>query len=262
MFTVGIITCQILELEFVRVLSADPDVSAVWIVEDEFADTLIRMMENENRPAVHRLTTLDGFTPAQTDPERFSLLIRVMEVGLHSNIPVLKRGVTDAVNAMASYVDAVLLGYGLCGNAFHNAGDLFGEIPVPVILPMDVDGPVDDCVGLIIGGRENYYAEQCTCAGTMFMNAGFSRHWKKIMGSDIPERLRHKKNEIMNRLMDGYRRSLLLTTPVLGEDELRRNTREFNERYGLETDVRSGTLKLLENAWAEAKRAATGSRWP
>jgi hypothetical protein len=54
---------------------------------------------------------------------------------------------------------------------------------------------VDDCVGLIIGGRENYYARQRECAGTWFMNAGFSRHWQTMIDSDIPEKLLPKKTK-------------------------------------------------------------------
>ena len=113
----------------------------------------------------------------------------------------LQRQVVSAVKEMARNVDSVLLGYGLCGNALNHAQDLFSEVSVPVMLPMDEDHPVDDCVGLIIGGRENYYAQQRECAGTMFMNAGFSRHWEKFMYPILPEKLLPKKDEILKRMM-------------------------------------------------------------
>jgi hypothetical protein len=177
-----------------------------------------------------------------------------MEVGLHANISVLKREVIGAVEAMAPFIDAVFLGYGLCGNALADAPALFKNVSVPVLLPMDREGPVDDCVGLIIGGRENYYEEQCRCAGTMFMNAGFSRHWKTIMSADVPPKMAHKKEAILKRLMAGYQRSLLLPTPVLGEAALERNVSEFNRAYGLRTESRPGTLDILEKTWEKAKR--------
>ena len=85
---------------------------------------------------------------------------------------------------MAPYVDAILLGYGLCGNALKDHEELFLDSRVPVFLPMDGDHPVDDCVGLIIGGRENYYEEQCKVAGTMFINSGFLRHWETLFHED------------------------------------------------------------------------------
>lgn len=257
MARIGVITCQILELEFAHVLSSDPDVSEIRVINDAFSEELIRILENDGAKKSYRLSAVGDFPEKEEDG--FRVLVRVLEVGLHSNIPILTRGVAEAVAAMASFVDAVILGYGLCGNALGHAADLFKNIRIPVLLPMDGDHPVDDCVGLIIGGRENYYAEQCRCAGTMFMNSGFSRHWKQIFSPSLPEKLAAKKDKVMKRLMANYQRSLILPTPVLGELELRENIREFNETYGLRTECRPGTLALLEDAWKTVKRAARQS---
>jgi hypothetical protein len=251
---VGVVTCQILELEFAHVLSKDPDVSQIWVLHDVFSEELIRVLEKDSLKPVQRATRADEFKTDQING--IAVLIRVMEVGLHSNIPNLTSQVTTAVKELAPFVDAVLLGYGLCGNALKNTSELFKDIPVPVSLPLENENPVDDCVGLIIGGRNNYYAEQCLCAGTMFMNAGFSRHWEKILSFDVPQKLIHKKDKIVKRIMGNYKRSLLLPTTVLGEDELKENTKEFNEKYGLKVETRPGTLTLLESAWEAAKQTA------
>jgi hypothetical protein len=248
----GVVTCQILELEFAHLLSNDPDVTEIWVVHDDFSEELIRILENDRLKPVHRVLHAGEFEADETDG--LAVLIRVMEVGLHSNITILRSAVTTAVKELAPFVDAILLGYGLCGNALKNANDLFKDIPVPVVLPIENGDPVDDCVGLIIGGRKNYYAEQCLCAGTMFMNAGFSRHWEKIISFDVPQKLIHKKEKIVKRIMGNYKRSLLLSTTVLGENELRKNTQEFNERFGLRVETRPGTLTLLESAWEAAKK--------
>ena len=256
MAKLGVVTCQILELEFAHILTNDPDVSDIWVVDDEFSRELARVLGNVAHKPVHRVAGIEAFP--KEDTNGLAVLVKVLEVGLHTNIPNLTRGVTTAVEKMAPFVDAVLLGYGLCGNALNHSDALFKEIPVPVMLPMEQENPVDDCVGLIIGGRENYYAEQCRCAGTMFMNSGFSRHWKKIMSANLPEKLIPKKDKIMKRLMANYERSLILLTPVLGESEMRENIQEFNEKYDLKTDVRLGTLMLLEDAWEAVKKAARG----
>jgi len=254
MSKLGVVTCQILELEFAHVLSRDPDVSEICVLHDVFSEELIRVLEKDSLKPVLRVTRADEFKTDEING--IAVLIRVMEVGLHSNIPNLTSQVTTAVKELAPFVDAVLLGYGLCGNALKNTKALFKDIPVPVSLPLENKDPVDDCVGLIIGGRNNYYAEQCLCAGTMFMNAGFSRHWEKILSFDIPQKLIHKKDKIVKRIMGNYKRSLLLPTTVLSEDELKENTKEFNEKYGLKVETRPGTLALLESAWEAAKRTA------
>ena len=250
----GVVTCQILELEFAHLLATDPEVSQIRVVEDAFSEELIRILEKDRSIPVHRATRGGGLETA--DADGLAVLIRVMKVGLHANIPVLTDEVTRAVKELAPFVDCILLGYGLCGNALKNMDDLFKDIPVPVLIPMEDKNPVDDCVGLIIGGRENYYAEQCRCAGTMFINAGFSRHWKEILSFDLPQHLIHKKDKLVKRMMANYQRSLLLPTAVLGEDQLTENTLEFNQTHGLRVETRPGSLALLKRALQTAKRAA------
>ena len=256
----AVVTCQILELEFAHILSNDTDITETWVVYDDFSKELTRLLEKDRTQRVYRINAAEGFATEKTDG--ITVLVQVMEVGLHTNIPILRRGVLSVVEKIAPLVDAVLLGYGLCGNAFNPEEFPFKDIPVPVMLPLDAEGPVDDCVGLIIGGRDNYYAEQCRCAGTMFMNAGFSRHWETIL-SRVPEKLMDQKERILKRLMGDYKRSLLLPTPVLSETQMRQNTEKFSEKYNLYTETRPGTLALLESAWQKAKQAVlkNRSRW-
>jgi hypothetical protein len=54
--------------------------------------------------------------------------------------------------------------------------------------------------------------------------------------------------------MSGYERSLLLTTPVLSQQEMADNIEQFNATYGLRTEVREGTLDILNRTWARGKR--------
>ena len=251
MANLGIVTCQILELEFANVLNHDSEVADVFVIDNEFSADLLSELKACGKNPVHRLASPEEFEA--TPSTGHNVLLRVMEVGLHSVINKLQSHVVAAAKELARHVDSVLLGYGLCGNALNHAEDLFSEAGVPVVLPMDEDHPVDDCVGLIIGGRENYYARQRECAGTMFMNAGFSRHWPKMIGSDIPKKLLPKKDKIMKRMMRDYKRSLLLPTKVLGETEMMANIEAFNAKFGLRTESTPGTLALLEKAWEETK---------
>lgn len=249
MAVLGIITCQILELEFAHLLANDPEVSAVNILENEFSHEL---RETIRRKSNIRTKSVDSMAEyLSTSSDGLEVIIRVMKVGLHSVIQDLRNGVRQAAIEMEPYVDAILLGYGLCGNALKDHDELLPASVVPVLLPMDGDHPVDDCVGLIIGGRENYYEEQCRVAGTMFINSGFSRHWETML---------HKGRDaekcglvMMKRLMASYERSLLLPTPVASEQELALGIQKFNEIYGLRAEVRPGTLDILERTWSSAK---------
>lgn len=254
MATIGIVTCQILELEVAYIVSNDSQVSDIFVMDNEFSQDLISELKTHKKKPVHPLAVFKNI--GEQPDMRHQVLIRVMEVGLHSDIQKLQRHVVSAVKEMAPHVDSVLLGYGLCGNALSNAQDLFAEVSVPVMLPMDGDHPVDDCVGLIIGGREKYYGQQCKCAGTMFINAGFSRHWQNFMEPSLPEKLLPKKDKILKRMMRDYQRSLLLPTKVLGETEMMANVEAFNAKFNLRTESTPGTLALIEKAWQETKNLA------
>ena len=47
------------------------------------------------------------------------------------------------------------------------------------------------------------------------------------------------------RIFSAYKRSLLIPTPVLSEDQMRQNIEEFNRLFDFSTAVRPGTLEIL-----------------
>ncbi|MHB8202268.1 MAG: DUF1638 domain-containing protein [Desulfomonilaceae bacterium] len=246
--TLGIITCQILELEFAHLLATDPEVASITVLRDHFSEGVIEAFEQKSGSKPHTILYAGEYDPQSSD--EFEVLVRVMELGLHSVIKKLRDTVVKAVFEMAPYVDAVFLGYGLCGNALEKPDELFALAGVPVFLPMETYDHVDDCVGLLIGGRENYYEEQCKIAGTFFMNSGFTRHWKDLIHKNI---CGDKDLAMSKRMMANYERSLILPTPVMGEDEMTANIQEFNDVYGLRSEVRHGSLEILQKNWNNAK---------
>jgi hypothetical protein len=114
---------------------------------------------------------------------------------------------------------------------------------------MDEGHPVDDCVGLIIGGRECYYGELCNVAGTFFMIPGWSVHWKRMFEQEYG----NISVDMAKRLFKHYERSLLISTPIMPEDEMSRNAKEFNKLFGFREEAREGTLRILNDTWRKAK---------
>ena len=170
MATLGIITCEILELEFAYVLGHDDQVEIVTVVEDIYSMGLIESLERDYKRTPRRIPIVKGFS--SSCPESLEVVVRVLELSLHSRKRRLQEGLVTAAKELGRYVDAIVLGYGLCGNALMNHQELFSSAGVPVIMPMDKDHPIDDCVGLIIGVRDIYYGEQRKIAGTFFMIPG------------------------------------------------------------------------------------------
>ena len=49
-------------------------------------------------------------------------------------------------------------------------------------------------------------------------------------------------------------RSLLISTPIMSLEEMKQNSKDFNELFGLRTEVCTGTLGILQRTWETAKK--------
>lgn len=247
MSVIGILTCQILELEIADLIASDWQITTVTVLEDPRSLRLIKRMESKRGTPLHRLSELDRF--AAPEPEGLHVLINVLELGLHRRKESLQEGIVEAAGQMAPHVDALFLGYGLCGNALGNVDHLLAGIRRPVFLPMDDDHPVDDCIGLLLGGREAYYQEQCAVAGTFFVTPGWANHWQQLFTAEFGG----LSLAMARRLFKEYERSLLITTSIMAGKEMRERVDVFNQMMGLRPEERSGSLTLLHQAWESAK---------
>ncbi len=246
MAVIGIITCEILELEFAQLLGADSEVGRVSVLEDRWSERLIALLEARPMCDLQRLPHVRSF---QADPkEPMEVLVRVLELGLHRNQATLRDAISRAAHELRPYVHSLLVGYGLCGNALADPKAAL-DVDVPVFLPTERDRPVDDCVGLCLGGRDTYYAEQCKVPGTFFLTPGWSHHWKRMLDS----RSGKVSTPLLKRILAGYERALLVQTAALAEDEAKRLGLEFSRQTGLRLEVRQGTFDLLTAAWTRAK---------
>jgi hypothetical protein len=243
----GILTCEVLELEFGHLLATDGEIGRITVLEDERSSRLLSALERHANRDVRCISTLDEFRP---DGEcELEVLIRVLELGLHIWPKKLREALVEAAHEMSRYSDAILLGYGLCGNALEAPRELLADIGVPVFIPMDEDHPVDDCVGLLIGGRERYYAQQRKVAGTFFITPGWSSHWQRLFDLQTGG----VNLEMARRMFEHYERTLVISSPVMSEEEMRRSIGEFVELFNFRVETCEGTLSILTRAWEEAK---------
>jgi len=255
MSVIGVITCEILELEFAHLLAQDGDIAGITVRADSHSLGMIAALESKGL-IPRRIPILRDFRAGSTD--QLEVLIRVMELALHNRKRTLQDGLVKAAREMGRHVDALVLGYGLCGNALEKPHELLSDAGIPIFIPMDQDHPVDDCVGLIIGGRECYYREQCRVAGTFFMIPGWTRHWKELFKKEYGQ----FDVEFIKRIfgMSNYERSLLVPDPALPVQEMKRNIEEFNRIFGFRTELLEGSLEFLSKTWESAKKYLKGEK--
>lgn len=246
MAVIGIMTCEVLELEFARLLGEDTEIGRISVLENRHSARLIELLEAQPIHNLQRLPHVHAFQPEPN--ERLEVLIRVLELGLHCNRKLLRDALTKAAHELRPHVNALLLGYGLCGNALEEPRAVL-DVDIPVFLPMDHDHPVDDCVALCLGGRDSYFAEQRKIPGTFFLTPGWSKHWKRMLDPRSGE----MSQPGLKRVLAGYERALLVSTPALTEEEILRRGEEFSRLTGLRLEYRQGTMELLTTAWTAAK---------
>ena len=75
-------------------------------------------------------------------------------------------------------------------------------LDVPIFTPMESDLPMNDCVGIIIGGKDRYYSEQRKVPGTLFITPEWATHWRKILVGKTA----------LKRMLADYERALVLVT--------------------------------------------------
>jgi hypothetical protein len=129
----GVLTCEMLELEFAHLLRSDAEVSRIAVVNDERSTRLIDALELGVATELRRIPGLNEFTASSRDG--LEILIRVLELGLHIWPTKLQEALLEAAQEIAPHVDALLLGYGLCGNALQKPEELLSGLGVPAFIP-------------------------------------------------------------------------------------------------------------------------------
>ncbi len=245
----GLITCEVLEEEWASLLAIDPDIDRFVVLEDAHSRQFIHALELRGCTKIVRIPHLKAY---KAEPScGIVVIVRVLEFGLHRSRNVLRRALADAVRDMDWYADALMLGYGLCGNALDHPEDIL-DVKTPLFMPMDGDQSVDDCVGLLIGGRERYHGEQCRVPGTFFMTPGWTSHWRRLLDKKDTQSTA-SLHDSLKRVFDRYERCLLVVTPAMPEDTMRERCRPFADLLGLRIESCCGSLTIFEKTWQSAK---------
>jgi hypothetical protein len=82
------------------------------------------------------------------------------------------------------------------------------------------------------------------------MIPGWTCHWRRMFDKEFG----NLSVDMARRLFKNYERSLLISTPIMSLDNMRQNSKAFNELFGLRTEVYKGSLSILRKTWGTAKK--------
>ena len=172
----------------------------------------------------------------------------------------------DRIEAEDPDVDAILLGYGLCGGA---TGGLTSK-RVPLVLPR-----AHDCVTIFLGSRERYMREQESAPGTYWFTEDNVKRGNAFMGwllgdSERSEGMKSTYEEYVEKygvenadyLMEAlgewqqhYSRGAFIETGMAPDDVAKERAQQETENRGWRFETVLSDLgiieRLLEGEWNE-----------
>lgn len=172
-----------------------------------------------------------------------------LEYSYHDSPKNLKARIIEISVTLKGKVDAVLLGYGICGSLKN----IEKETGIPT-----ARFKADDCVGVYL--TQEVYEVERKKEHTYFSTPYFSdmdmewheRDWRSKMGPAADDL---DIKEFIVKMFDSYTRTMYVHT--IGERELfERKARKFADDLSLSYETTDGTLSVIEEAIVRVKALA------
>jgi hypothetical protein len=257
---ISIIGCRMFEDEIMHLLENDPEIEKVIVVENNDCDGLRKKMLEAGVP--HKVLPVEEI-PEKQEEKGFTLNIYMLELALHAIPENLKRTVYSKVEAMAPRSDGILVFYGLCGNVLGKIEEDFKALDCKVRILKEENGEiVDDCIGAVLGGREQYLKalKSCRGVGTFFLTPMWAANWREMIRtaglSKNPDDIKMSKFVFDYA---GYKRVARINTGLAYEKDFEACVREFSRLFEFEITDLEGTMKLVENCYAKTKTSVLDS---
>jgi hypothetical protein len=277
----SIVACEILEDELVYVLSKDPEIKRLFVVENRNSFRFVKKLKSENLkpfmfssdklyPTVLEINrkSLGSFTRKFSNTsfckkiydfilnkekkQELTVVVNLLRKGLHSDIDLLQSEVYLNAKEMSKISNGILLFYGKCGFSSEKAQSELHQLGCPIYFLKD-DGKniVDDCISVALGGNEIY-------TKTMLSGNGKGAIYATPMVlSDLNE-TNYKSSESYKKI------SKYLTSPMYSllfkinnqnykDVNFHRNASEFAKIFNMSIVNVNGTMKIAINSYMEAK---------
>lgn len=277
----SIVACEILEDELIYVLSKDPEIKRLFVVENKNSFRFVKKLKSENlKPFIFSSDRLypiiseisrkspGSFTKAFSNipfckkiydfilnkekKQELTVVVNLLRKGLHSDIDLLQSEVYLNAREMSKISNGILLFYGKCGFSSEKVQAELQQLGCPIYFLRD-DGRniVDDCISVALGGNEIY--TQTMLSG----NGKGAIYATPMVLSDLNE-TNYKSSESYKKI------SKYLISPMYSllfkinnqdykDVNFNRNASEFAKIFNMNIINVNGTMKIAINSYMEAK---------
>ncbi len=176
-----------------------------------------------------------------------------LEFGLHLHPDDLKKVIIEKLRSLPTPVDVVFLGYGYC----QVLKGIQMEVDVPVVML-----EYEDCIAAMLT-TDRYHREKNNGGITWFYPAGWAVNGLpglvRLFNLDSAESEGYPPEYFLKLMFDGFSRCLFIDTGIDCSEECRKNSERFADSLGLRHECTRGSLDLIREAWANAKKVAAGT---
>lgn len=253
--TLAIIGCKLFEDEMAYLLSRDQNLEHLIVVGGEDSEGISKKIgQMEHNFTVETIN--EGDIPSEKITKGYSILLWIKPMALHQKPEKLNDDVTTTIRKVQGCCDAVLLFYGLCGNAFKNIEAVTQDFSVPVVILRDRSGNIiDDCIGAVLGGTVEYYEQLKKSSGTFFLTPMWADNWRELFHKVqiLPDSTDIEGAKYVFECV-GYKNVIKLDTGLGDSEKFDAQINEFAEIFNFKKSVISCTTKVMEDSFDQAKR--------
>ena len=260
--SMSIISCKIMQDEIIWILENDSSIDEIIIVDSKNIREFVEKLDKVNlRYKVLSLEDISSLEEIKSECKKYTVLIHLMELGLHRSPKELKIKVYETIKTLAPFSSGILLFYGLCGNVLGDVEKDFerSSTSCPVRILKDKDHRiVDDCIGATVGGVNNYLRilKSVSDAGTYLFTPMYSKGWRELLDLNKLNKDPSKALQLMKKTheMIGYKRVAKINTGLEYTENFDASIQEFAELFDFEIlEFDDGNQKIFEDCYNELK---------
>lgn len=261
----SIVACKIFEDELLHVLSLEKAFDYLFIVSTPDSHDLVRRLkhldlnftiitQDKVTDMLNAVNNKGFFSFVKKNNNKFTIIVHMMELGLHSDPHLLRSAVYDKIEQISAYSDSILVFYGLCGNSLKHIETDFSHITCPLFFLKDEEGMrVEDCISTALGGNTAYDKafEKCRGTGTIFFTPMWAANWRAVNTNNISEDIDKLQNSFKKQHIE---KIIKINTSASYNRHFEDNMDKFVKHFNLDIGEMPGNMQVAEKSFLDAKK--------
>ncbi|MDY0385665.1 MAG: DUF1638 domain-containing protein [Methanolobus sp.] len=282
----SIVACEMLEDELVNVLSTDPGIKHLFVVENRnisrfiqklryedlrpfvfSSDRLYPLVSESNRRSPDTFMRIVSKIPCfrqagdlfnQNKQQELTVVVNLLTKDLHPYPDKLQSEVYLNAREMSQISDGILIFYGKCGYSSEKVQNDLQRLDCPVYFLRDNErNLVDDCISVALGGNDAYGNSKELGKGKAVFYA--TPMWLSDMNKgNFKSTLSYDENARYLRNPD-YAFLVKINNQIYKDNTYHENASEFAKEFDMEIINTSGTMDIAINSYAETKTGISDS---